>query len=102
MQWYDIVFIIISLIVIVLSLLQGGKSEGASGAITGGGLNVFAKTKERGSEKVISWLTFGFAILFLFLAILIMLLSSRTSSSDSTASSSAEAAAMAILPLIGF
>lgn len=99
MQWYDIVFIIISLIVIVLSLLQGGKSEGASGAITGGGLNVFAKTKERGSEKVVSWLTFGFAILFLFLAILIMLLSSKTSSDSSTSSSSAEAA-LAILPLL--
>jgi preprotein translocase subunit SecG len=69
MKWYDIIFIIIALIVIVLSLLQGGKSEGASGAITGGGLNVFAKTKERGSEKVVSWLTFGFAVLFLFLAL---------------------------------
>ena len=61
----------IALIIIILSLLQGGKSEGASGAITGGGLNVFAKTKERGSEKVITWLTFGFAIVFFFLAILI-------------------------------
>ena len=36
MAWYDIIFIIVSLIIIVLSLLQGGKSEGASGAITGG------------------------------------------------------------------
>lgn len=100
MQWYDIVFIIISLIVIVLSLLQGGKSEGASGAITGGGLNVFAKTKERGSEKVISWLTFGFAILFLFLAILIMLVGGKSSSSDASSSTDSAAAAMAFLPYI--
>lgn len=71
MKWYDYIFLIIALIIIVLSLLQGGKSEGASGAITGGGLNVFAKTKERGSERVITWLTFGFAIVFFFLAILI-------------------------------
>ncbi len=75
MQWYDVIFIIVCLIIIILSLLQGGKSEGASGAITGGGLNVFAKTKERGSEKVVTYLTFGFAILFLFLAMVIMLLS---------------------------
>lgn len=88
-QWYDIIFIIISLIVIILSLLQGGKSEGASGAITGGGLNVFAKTKERGSEKVVSWLTFGFAILWLFLALLIMVINSVNSSSSSSSSSSA-------------
>ncbi|MCQ2753252.1 MAG: preprotein translocase subunit SecG [Bacilli bacterium] len=71
MKWFDYVFLIIALIIIVLSLLQGGKSEGASGAITGGGLNVFAKTKERGSERVITWLTFGFAIVFFFLAVFI-------------------------------
>ena len=76
MKWYDIIFIIVSLVIIILSLLQGGKSEGASGAITGGGLNVFAKTKERGSEKVITWLTFGFAVLFLFLALIISVVSS--------------------------
>ena len=71
MNWYDYIFLIIALIIIVLSLLQGGKSEGASGAITGGGLNVFTKTKERGSERIITWLTFGFAIVFFFLAIFI-------------------------------
>ena len=65
MQWYDIVFLLIALIIIVLSLLQGGKSEGASGAITGGGMNVFVKTKERGSEKVITILTFVFVAKFL-------------------------------------
>ncbi|MEY3609511.1 MAG: Preprotein translocase SecG subunit, partial [Bacillota bacterium] len=58
----DIVFIIVSFIIIILSLLQGGKSEGASGAITGAGMNVFVKTKERGSELIISWLTLGFAV----------------------------------------
>ncbi|MDY5441210.1 MAG: preprotein translocase subunit SecG [Candidatus Enteromonas sp.] len=84
MKWYDIIFIIVSLIIIILSLLQGGKSEGASGAITGGGLNVFAKTKERGSEKVVTYLTFGFAILFLFLAMVIMLLNGASGSSDAT------------------
>ncbi|HBB05873.1 MAG TPA: preprotein translocase subunit SecG [Firmicutes bacterium] len=100
MNWYDIIFIIVALIVIVLSLLQGGKSEGASGAITGGGLNVFAKTKERGSEKVVSWLTFGFAVLFLFLALLIMVLNSKGSSTSSDASSSeASASALATLRL---
>ena len=85
MQWYDVIFIIVCLIIIILSLLQGGKSEGASGAITGGGLNVFAKTKERGSEKVVTYLTFGFAILFLFLAMIIMLLSGAGGGEESEA-----------------
>lgn len=84
LKWYDIIFVIVALILIVLSLLQGGKSEGASGAITGGGLNVFAKTKERGSEKVVSWLTFGFAILFLFMALLIVVIGDKAASGSST------------------
>lgn len=65
-----IIFTIVGLILIILSLLQGGKSEGASGAITGGGMNVFVKTKERGSEKIVSILTFIFVIIFMFLAVL--------------------------------
>jgi preprotein translocase subunit SecG len=96
LKYYDIIFIIVSLIVIVLSLLQGGKSEGASGAITGGGLNVFAKTKERGSEKVVSWLTFGFAVLFLFLALLIMIINVTDAAKSSAAASSGQASAAAI------
>ncbi|MBO4540688.1 MAG: preprotein translocase subunit SecG [Bacilli bacterium] len=74
MKWYDIIFMVIALIIIVLSLLQGGKSSGASGAITGGGLNVFAKKQERGSEKVVTILTFGFAIVYLFMALLLSIL----------------------------
>ena len=95
MQWYDVIFIIVSLIIIILSLLQGGRSEGASGAITGGGLNVFAKTKERGSEKVVTWLTFGFAVLFLFLALVISVVSA-SKGSDSSASTTTTA----ILPFL--
>jgi preprotein translocase subunit SecG len=69
-SFLDITFIIVSFIIIILSLLQGGKSEGASGAITGAGMNVFVKTKERGSELVISYLTLGFAVVFFLLALL--------------------------------
>ena len=89
MQWYDYVFWVIAFIVIILSLLQGGKSEGASGAITGGGLNIFVKTKERGSEKIISYLTLGFAIVFLFLALLCTVL---TEADEETTEETAESA----------
>ena len=71
MEWYDVLLAVISIVIIVLCLLQGGKSEGASGAITGGGLNVFVKTKERGLEKVVSILTLIFAVVFFLIAILI-------------------------------
>lgn len=71
MDWILLGF---SIVVIILCLLQGGKSDGASGAITGGGLNVFVKTKERGAEKVVSILTLICAIVFFLLAILIQII----------------------------
>ena len=71
MKGYDIIFVCIGIILIVLALLQGGKSEGASGAITGGGMNIFVKTKERGSEKVITIITFIVAAIFMLLAVVI-------------------------------
>ena len=74
-NWYDWVFLVVGVLIIVLCLLQGGKSEGASGAITGGGLNVFVKTKERGAEKVVSILTLIAAGIFFIFAIIINVLS---------------------------
>ena len=71
LHWYDFIMLAVAIVIIILCLLQGGKSEGASGAITGGGLNVFVKTKERGAEKVVSLLTLICAVLFFFVAILI-------------------------------
>lgn len=63
---------IVSALLIILTLLQGGKSDGMSGAFTGnGGLNLFANTKERGSEKVISNATLVLGIVFFALVILI-------------------------------
>ena len=74
MNWYDWLLLVFAAIIIVLCLLQGGKSEGASGAITGGGLNVFVKTKERGAERVVSILTLIAAMVFFLIVILINVL----------------------------
>ena len=69
----DWILLVLSILIIVVCLLQGGKSQGASGAITGGGLNVFVKTKERGVEKVLSIITLIPAIIFFLLAIIIQI-----------------------------
>lgn len=56
---------IVSGIIIILTLLQSGKSDGLSAAFTGSGdLNLFAVQKERGPEKVISRMTLIFGIIF--------------------------------------
>lgn len=73
MDFKDWILLVFSIVIIILCLLQGGKSEGASGAITGGGLNVFVKTKERGAEKVLSILTLVCAIIFFLLALIIQI-----------------------------
>ena len=74
----------VGIVIIILCLLQGGKSEGASGAITGGGLNVFVKTKERGAEKVVSILTLVMAIVFFVIAIVIQVSNTNGSSNSET------------------
>lgn len=71
----DILLLIVSAIVIILSLLQSGKSEGLSSAFTGGsGSNLFNQTKERGAEKMMSQITAIFGILFFVLAIVTKLI----------------------------
>jgi len=71
MSAYAIVLLIISFMLIFLALLTGGKSQGASGAITGGtNMNIFAKTKERGVDKIITYITMVAAIIFFLFAIL--------------------------------
>ena len=95
LNWYDWVFMGVGIVIIILCLLQGGKSEGASGAITGGGLNVFVKTKERGAEKVVSILTLVMAIVFFVIAIVI-----QVTSAASAASTTSEEATAAINLLI--
>ena len=71
----DILLMVVSVILILLSLLQSGKSDGISGAFTGsGGLNLFANVKERGPEKIISNATLVVGILFFVLGIVIRVL----------------------------
>lgn len=70
----DILLMIVSATIIILSLLQSGKSDGISGAFTGGeGLNLFANVKERGPEKVMANVTLVMGILFFALVIIIRL-----------------------------
>ena len=71
----DILLMVVSVILILLSLLQSGKSDGISGAFTGsGGLNLFANVKERGPEKIISNATLVVGILFFVLVMVIRVL----------------------------
>ncbi len=64
-----ILFLIISILLIIIVLLQSGKAESAGGIISGGSIDLFSKRKERGSELFISRLTLVLGILFFALTI---------------------------------
>ena len=61
--------VIVSLALIVVVLLQSGKSAGLSGAISGGAEQLFGKQKARGDDLVLHRVTIVLAALFFILAI---------------------------------
>lgn len=64
----NILLVIDGIIMIVLVLLQSGKSEGLSGAISGGAEQLFGKQKARGLDLVLHRGTVITGILFFLLA----------------------------------
>jgi preprotein translocase subunit SecG len=63
--------VIVSLALIVVVLLQSGKSAGLSGAISGGAEQLFGKQKARGLDLVLHRVTIVLAALFFIVAIAI-------------------------------
>ena len=46
----NVLLVIISIVLIILCLLQSGKSDGIVNALTGQSSNLFAQQKERGAD----------------------------------------------------
>ena len=66
----NIIFMIISVLIIIITLLQSRK-DSSLGVIGGQSIaNTFADKKERGPEVIISRITFVLGILFFTLAII--------------------------------
>ncbi|MBR3227540.1 MAG: preprotein translocase subunit SecG [Erysipelotrichaceae bacterium] len=65
------VLLVIAILLILISLLQGGKSDGLSAFTGSGDLGLFQNVKERGPEKVISRITMILGIVFFVLVIVI-------------------------------
>ena len=66
-----VLLIIVSIALIVVVLLQSGKSAGLSGAISGGAEQLFGKQKARGLDLVLHRTTIVLAVLFIVLALAI-------------------------------
>lgn len=63
--------IIVSILLISIVLLQAGKAEGASAALTGGNDSLFKNRKERGGELFITRATFCLGAIFFILCMII-------------------------------
>lgn len=61
--------VIVSIGLIVMVLLQSGKSAGLSGAISGGAEQLFGKQKARGLDAVLHRITIVLSVLFFILTI---------------------------------
>ena len=66
-----VLLIIVALALIVVVLLQSGKSAGLSGAISGGAEQLFGKQKARGMDLVLHRITIVLSVLFFILALAI-------------------------------
>jgi preprotein translocase subunit SecG len=66
-----ILLVIASIGLIIVVLLQSGKSAGLSGAIGGGAEQLMGKQKARGIDALLGKLTVVFAVAFMIFAILL-------------------------------
>lgn len=67
----EVLLIIVSIALIIVCLLQTGKTDGIVNALTGQSYNLFAQQKERGVDLVLTRITVGLGIAFFVIAILI-------------------------------
>lgn len=66
-----VLLLVIALALIVIVLLQSGKSAGLSGAISGGAEQLFGKQKARGMDLVLHRITIVLSVAFFVLALAI-------------------------------
>lgn len=68
---FTVLLLIVALALIVVVLLQSGKSAGLSGAISGGAEQLFGKQKVRGMDLVLHRTTIVLSVAFFVLALAI-------------------------------
>ncbi len=67
----EILLIVISILLIAIVLLQGGKSGGDANIMSGGNSDLFSVRKERGGELFVTRLTFCLGVAFMVICIIL-------------------------------
>ncbi|MBO2946127.1 preprotein translocase subunit SecG [Paenibacillus sp. F411] len=73
-MFWEVLLVIFSIAMIVVVLLQKGKSAGLAGAISGGAEHLFGKTKARGMDLVLQRTTVVIAVGFIVTAVIVAML----------------------------
>ncbi|MBQ3436102.1 MAG: preprotein translocase subunit SecG [Bacilli bacterium] len=68
----ETVLLVISILLIIIVLLQSSKAEDAAHIFSGGGSDLFKNRKERGSELVITRVTFLLGMAFFVICLVSM------------------------------
>ncbi len=68
---FTVILLIVAIALIVVVLLQSGKSAGLSGAISGGAEQLFGKQKARGMDLILHRTTIVLSVAFFVLALAI-------------------------------
>lgn len=72
MLFLNIIQVVLGVLLIVIVMLQSGKSQGLSGALTGGSSETFlSKNKSRGFDARMAQLTKWVALLFVGMTLLL-------------------------------
>ena len=72
-----IIDIIVALVLIVIVLMQSGRTQGISGAIAGGAETFFGKNKGRTIDGILSKVTSVVAVLFIILSVALSIVLSK-------------------------
>ena len=70
-----ILLMIVCLCLVILVLLQGGRTDGLNSRVYGQGLSLFSSQKARGSELMFERITFCFATAFFVIIALLAICS---------------------------
>jgi protein translocase, SecG subunit len=70
-MFLNVLLMIISIALIIVCLLQSGKTDGIVNALTGQSSNLFSQQKERGADLILSRITIALGIAFFVVAIII-------------------------------
>lgn len=69
LSWYDWILLIISILLILIIVLQSSKDD-IGNTFSGEKSELFSKSKARGPEKVVNYITLGLSVLFFIFSVL--------------------------------